>query len=508
MNTALDPVPRPLDHLAEHGADEDPALILKSEKLSFADLRERVARLAAWLAQEVPEKGARVATWAAKGELTCLMPLAAARAGLVHVPINPLLKHAQAAHILSDSGAAMLIGTPARLKSLEEGDVPPACRLINEQDALDAATTLGGHLSPSDSDPDDLTAILYTSGSTGRPKGVMLSHANLWLGAVSVADYLGMGSDDVTLAVLPLSFDYGQNQLLSTWCAGGAVTPLDYLFPKDVMKACAKHQVTTLAAVPPLWVQLTELEWSEEAIVPMRRMTNSGGALTTDLVRELRGIFPDARLFPMYGLTEAFRSTFLDPDLVDTHPTSMGKAIPFAEILVINDAGDLAKPGEEGELVHCGPLVAQGYWQDAERTAERFKPAPDMSSYGGTAVWSGDRVKRDAEGLLYFVGRRDAMIKSQGNRISPQEVEEAALATGLVAEAVALGIADERLGQAVHLVARAEPRAVDAEEQLPKLLAKELPNFMQPQVIHWRDTMPLNPNGKIDRAALKQEFSS
>jgi acyl-CoA synthetase (AMP-forming)/AMP-acid ligase II len=239
----------------------------------------------------------------------------------------------------------------------------------------------------------------------------------------------------------------------------------------------------------------------------MRRLTNSGGALTVDLVRDLRRIFPAARLFPMYGLTEAFRSTFLDPELVDSHPTSMGKAIPFAEILVMNDAGEIAAAGEEGELVHCGPLVAKGYWQDAERTAERFKPAPVGSIYGDTAVWSGDRVRRDSDGLLYFVGRRDTMIKSAGNRISPQEVEEAALATGLVAEAVALGLPDDRLGQAVHLVTRAEPDAENAEERLPKVLAKELPNFMQPQAIHWRDAMPLNPNGKIDRAALLQELS-
>ncbi len=313
-------------------------------------------------------------------------------------------------------------------------------------------------LGPSEGNPDDLAAILYTSGSTGRPKGVMLSHANMWLGAVSVAAYLGMEADDVVLGVLPLSFDYGQNQLLNAWYAGASVVPFDYLFARDVVKACAAHGVTTLAAVPPLWVQLTEIDWSEDAAAGMRRLTNSGGALTVQLVDDLRGIFPSARLFPMYGLTEAFRSTYLDPDLVDAHPTSMGTAIPFAEILVIDDEGEVAGPDAEGELVHCGPLVAQGYWQDAERTAERFKPAPAMSKYGGTAVWSGDRVMRDAGGLLHFVGRRDAMIKSAGNRISPQEVEEAALATGLVAEAVALGVKDERLGQAVHLVVRAEPR--------------------------------------------------
>lgn len=488
------------------GHGERPALVLRTSTLNHNQLRRRVAQLAGWLAQMVPHPGARVASWAAKGELTCLLPLAAARAGLVHVPINPLLKRAQAAHILGDSGARLLIGTESRLASLEAGDLPPGCAALDEGEALAAAEAVGRVLEPSQADTMELAAILYTSGSTGRPKGVMLSHTNMWLGAVSVAHYLGLESDDVTLAVLPLSFDYGQNQLFSTWFAGGAVVPLDFLFPKDVSKACAKYGVTTLAAVPPLWVQLTETEWPDEARAPLRRLTNSGGALTVDLVRDLREMFPAARLFPMYGLTEAFRSTFLDPALVDSHPTSMGKAIPFAEILVINDAGEVAADGEEGELVHCGPLVAQGYWEDPERTAERFKPAPAASTYGGTAVWSGDRVRRDADGLLYFAGRRDAMIKSAGNRISPQEVEEAALATGLVVEAVALGVADARLGQAVHLVVRGEGDDA-ARAELPKRLQRDLPNFMQPQHIHWRKAMPLNPNGKIDRTALQTELN-
>jgi acyl-CoA ligase (AMP-forming) (exosortase A-associated) len=510
MPQPLDPLPRPLDHLAEvavaAGHGERPALVLREVTLNHNQLRQRVAELAGWLAQVLPERGARIASWAAKGELTCLLPLAAARAGLVHVPINPLLKRGQAAHILADSGASLLIGTGSRLASLESGDLPPGCAALAEGDALAAATAAGCPLGPSEADPDDLAAILYTSGSTGRPKGVMLSHANMWLGAVSVAHYLGMAEDDVTLAVLPLSFDYGQNQLFSTWIAGGCVVPLDFLFPRDVAKACAKHGVTTLAAVPPLWVQLTEIDWPEEARAPLRRLTNSGGALTVDLVRDLRTMFPHARLFPMYGLTEAFRSTFLDPALVDSHPTSMGKAIPFAEILIIDDAGDIAADDAEGELVHCGPLVAQGYWQDPERTAERFRPAPAASTYGGMAVWSGDRVRRAADGLLYFAGRRDAMIKSAGNRISPQEIEEAALATGLVVEAVALGIVDARLGQAVHLVVRGS-RDATARAELPNRLKRDLPNFMQPQVIHWREAMPLNPNGKIDRSAMQAELT-
>ncbi len=498
MPTAPDPTPFPLDHLAFRGEDADAALVLRGETLSWNGLRSRVALLAGWLAQQLPEKGARIATWAAKGECTCLVPLAAARAGLVHVPINPLLKRAQVKHILEDSGASVLIANSARLASLEDGDVPMSCARFEELPVMEACRTADPLAEPSGAHADDLAAILYTSGSTGKPKGVMLSHANLWLGAVSVAHYLDMARDDVTLAVLPLSFDYGQNQLLSTWYAGGSVVPLDYLTPRDVIKACSRHGITTLAAVPPLWVQLVGQDWPAESLGSLRRLTNSGGALTEDLVQGLRQLFPQARLFPMYGLTEAFRSTYLDPELVDDHPTSMGRAIPFAEILVVDDAGAVA---QEGELVHCGPLVALGYWQDAERTAQRFRPAPRASHYGGMAVWSGDNVRRAESGLLYFVGRDDAMIKSAGNRISPQEIEEVVIASEFAEEAVALGVPDEELGHAIHLVVRGS----GDEDGLRSVLRRELPNFMQPAAIRWLDAMPLNPNGKIDRARLARE---
>lgn len=508
MPIALDPIAKPLDHIATFGDDDSPALVLRDHTLSYKDLRARIGRLASWLSGMIPEKGARIATWTAKGETACLMPLAAVRAGLVHVPVNPLLKHAQVAHILADSGARFLVGNKARLASLEPNDLPGGCAAVPEEEVGAVLDAAGPVMPPSAADPAELAAILYTSGSTGRPKGVMLSHANLWLGAVSVAHYLGLENDDVVLAVLPLAFDYGQNQLLSAWLAGASVVPLDYLTARDVTKASARHGVTTLAAVPPLWVQLVEHDWPSEAIAKMRRLTNSGGALTEDLVHKLRTVFPQARLFPMYGLTEAFRSTYLDPGLVDQYPTSMGSAIPFAEILVIDQEGNPAGPGEEGELVHCGPLVAQGYWRDPKRTAQRFRPAPTASSYGGTAVWSGDYVTRDDSGLLYFVGRHDAMIKSAGNRISPQEVEEAALATGLVSEAIALGLPDAKLGQAIHLVVRKAHDSRNAEKELPRLLTRELPNFMKPQAIYWRDTLPLNPNGKIDRAALAKELGT
>lgn len=506
MPTAPDPTVHPLDHLALRGRPEAAALIFKDRTLSYEALNRRLGQLASWLAAQVPEPGARVATWLPKSELACLMPLAAVRAGLVHVPVNPLLKRAQVAHILGDSGARLLIANAGRLAMLGPGDLAGAAAQV--ESAVWAAADVMEPLGPSAAAADALAAILYTSGSTGRPKGVMLSNANLWLGAVSVAHYLGVDERDRVLAVLPLAFDYGQSQLLSTWHAGGAVVPLDYLMARDVMKAVERHDVTTIAAVPPLWLQLTEFDWPEAVAAKLGRLTNSGGALTEPLVLALRARFPKARLFPMYGLTEAFRSTYLDPALVDVHPTSIGSAIPFAEVMVLADDGREAGPGEEGELVHAGPLVAQGYWRDAVRTAERFKPAPVFSRMGGMAVWSGDRVWRDAAGLMHFAGRRDAMIKTSGNRVSPQEVEDAAIATGLVAEAVALGIPDPALGQAIHLVARAKGEAAEAAAALQAALARELPGFMMPRVIHWREEMPLSPNGKLDRTGLYQELSA
>ena len=494
---------RPIDHLLLRGDPERPALDGRSGSQNFAELEEMLGRLAAWLAGFGFDKGARVASWIAKGPVAVLMPLAAPRAGLVHVPVNPLLKHAQVAHILADSGAQLLIGTPARLGTLESGDAPDDCRLLREEDAA-AAMSGGEGLPPSDAGPHELAAILYTSGSTGRPKGVMLSHANLWLGAASVAFYLGLGPEDRTLCVLPFSFDYGQNQLFSTWYAGGCVYPLDYLTARDVMKSVDKRDITTLAGVPPLWVQLTELDWKPEVAGKLKRLTNSGGALTRPLVAKLRGLFPQADLYPMYGLTEAFRSTYLPPALVDSHPDSMGSAIPHSEILVVRPDGSLTDHDETGELVHCGPLVAQGYWRDEARTVERFKPAPLSSRYGGMAVWSGDSVRRDAQGLLYFVGRDDAMIKSSGNRISPTEIEESAVAVPGVAEAVALGVKDERLGQAVLLLIRSVE--ADVEAAVEARLKTELPNFMQPRTIIRLAEFPRTPNGKIDRVTLAKEY--
>ncbi len=442
-----------------------------------------------------------MASWLPKVQLACILPLATARAGMIHVPINPALRRGQAAHILADSGARLLITQSARATSFEHGDVPTGCAVHFELHCTAACTDIEP-LTCSDRDPSELCAILYTSGSTGTPKGVMLSHANLWLGAISVAHYLELTPQDRTLAVLPLAFDYGQNQLLSTWAAGGSVTPIDYLTARDVIKAVDKYDATTLAGVPPLWHLLVDAEWPEGVGAKLQRVTNSGGALTPSLIDRMRGVFLNADIVPMYGLTEAFRSTYLPPALVADNPTSMGRAIPFAEILVVRPDGSVAADDEPGELVHCGPLVAQGYWHDPERTAVRYKPAPAASEYGGTAVWSGDTVRRDASGLHYFVGRDDEMIKVSGNRISPTEIENAAIASGGVAEAVAIGVPDARLGQAVVLVARAGQKD---DAGLMAYFKRELPAFMHPSRIIWKAELPRNANGKLDRSRIRAE---
>jgi len=491
-----DPTPYPLDHLVLRGEAGAPALVADGEVITYAELDAEVGRIAAALLGHGLGHGDRVASWMGKTRLACLLPLAAARAGLVHVPINPVLRRAQAAHILSDSGATLLIANQARLDSLTAEDLSDAAT-ITAQDWQEADETMPA----SSHDPASLAALFYTSGSTGRPKGVMLTHANLWLGAISVAHYLALSAGDRTLCVLPLAFDYGHNQLLSTWAAGGCAIAFDYLLPRDVVRAVRRHDVTVLAGVPPLWHQLAEADWSGGEGDSLRTLTNSGGHLPLPLVGKLRTLFPQANLHLMYGLTEAFRSTSLDPALVDEHPDCVGTAIPFAEVMIVRPDGTEAAPGEEGELVHAGPLVAQGYWRDAERTAQRFRPPPAFSTLGGMAVWSGDTAVKSADGLIRFRGRADAMIKTSGNRVSPTEIEEAALASGAVAQCAAFGIPDAELGQAILLVA--EPDGEDPEIRLKNHFAAELPAFMRPKRIVWRDKLPVGPNGKLDRTAIQ-----
>jgi acyl-CoA ligase (AMP-forming) (exosortase A-associated) len=409
----------------------------------------------------------------------------AAAAGCVFVPLNPILKPRQVAYILQDCNVRVLVTTGARLAGLV--DVLPDC-------------------------PDLRTVVVVDDGvaSTGMPKGVVLSHRNMLAGAYSVSSYLENSADDRLLAVLPLSFDYGLSQLTTAFVVGAGVTLMNYLLPRDIISAVVRDRITGLAGLPPIWIQLSQLAWPTEAVESLRYVTNTGGAMPRATVAALGRILPRTKIYLMYGLTEAFRSTYLPPSEVPRRPESIGKAIPNAEILVVREDGGRCAPGEPGELVHRGPLVALGYWNDPERTAERFRPVPGQADglcLTEIAVWSGDTVRMDEEGYLYFVSRRDEMIKTSGYRVSPTEVEEVVYASGLVGEAVAVGAPHPVLGQAVVVVATApRGRALDGDGVVGRCRG-ELPAYMVPQRVVERESLPRNANGKIDRRLLAAEVA-
>jgi acyl-CoA ligase (AMP-forming) (exosortase A-associated) len=505
------------------------ALRYKDQAFSYAELSDLVDRTASGLCKLGLQGGERVATYLPKTPEMVLTLFGASAAGGVFVPVNPLLKPAQVAYILQNCNVRVLVTSSQRLAQLLE--ILPECHdllhvVVVENDmpglgAYPQNTGTWSHLVDDSTAPAtvsrridaDIAAILYTSGSTGNPKGVVLSHRNMVIGAKSVASYLENNAQDIILAVLPFSFDAGLSQMTTAFHRGACVVLMDYLLPRDVIKAVAKYQVTGLAAVPPLWNQLAELDWPEEAVASLRYITNTGGAMPTSTTSKLRAALPDTLVYLMYGLTEAFRSSYLPPDQVDIRPESMGKAIPNAEILVVRPDGSECAPGEPGELVHRGSLVAMGYWNDPEKTAERFKPAPGQARelpITEIAVWSGDEVKKDEEGYLYFVSRMDEMIKTSGYRVSPTEVEEVLYASGMIREVAALGLPHPGLGQAIMLIAVAEGDA--SEEDIMLHCKKELPNFMVPQALLLTTSLPRNQNGKIDRKSLghqhRDQFTS
>jgi acyl-CoA ligase (AMP-forming) (exosortase A-associated) len=491
--------------------------------LSYAELAAAVQDAAATFLDLGLAWQERVAVFLPKQVETVAAMLGATAAGGVFVPVNPVLKPEQVAHILADCNVRILVTSRARAE-----DLAPAlaqCHdlqtlLLTDAPTLDApvhASVRAWHERPAGPVPAphrvidaDMAAILYTSGSTGKPKGVVLSHRNMVTGAKSVASYLENVPSDRILAVLPFSFDYGFSQLSTAFVAGACCVLMDYLLPRDVLRAVERKAITGLAAVPPLWVQLAPLPWPESARRTLRYITNSGGAMPGATLRALREALPDTKVFLMYGLTEAFRSTYLPPEEVDRRPDSIGKAIPNAEILVVREDGSRCAPGEPGELVHRGSLVSLGYWNDRQKTAERFRPVPGQNPglvLTELAVWSGDTVRTDEEGFLYFIGRRDEMIKTSGYRVSPTEIEEVVYATGLVAEAAAFGVPHALLGHAVVVAAVAREDGAD-EAALVDALKARLPAYMVPARIVWRDALPRNPNGKIDRKRLATELAS
>jgi acyl-CoA ligase (AMP-forming) (exosortase A-associated) len=373
--------------------------------------------------------------------------------------------------------------------------------------ALESAS--GAFVAPRSIDA-DMAAILYTSGSTGKPKGVVLSHRNMVAGANSVASYLENTPQDRLLAVLPLSFDYGLSQLTTAFSVGATAVLINHLFAQDILKAVVAEKITGLAAVPPLWIQVAPLAWPADCT--LRYLTNSGGAMQRPTLDALRRALPKAQPFLMYGLTEAFRSTFLPPSELERRPDSMGRAIPNAEVMVLRPDGSECEPGEAGELVHRGALVSLGYWNDAAKTAERFKPFQSVHKglvLTEMAVWSGDTVRKDEQGFLYFISRNDEMIKTSGYRVSPSEVEEVVYARDGVAEAAAIGLQHPTLGQAIVVVAHARDGVDMSAEGLMAACKPHLPAYMLPaRIIMSPTSLPRNPNGKIDRKLLSVQMEN
>jgi acyl-CoA synthetase (AMP-forming)/AMP-acid ligase II len=331
---------------------------------------------------------------------------------------------------------------------------------------------------------------------------VVVSHENLCAGARIVSGYLGLRPGDRILSVLPFSFDYGLNQLLTSIRVGACLVLQRSLRAVDIVQTLERAAITVLAGVPTLWLQLLDpMSGFERTALPaLRIITNTGGVFPVEAVRRYRQRLPDCQIFLMYGLTEAFRSTFLPPAQIDVRPSSMGKAIPECEMLVVDDSGAVVAPGQPGELVHRGPTVSLGYWRDPDATAHKFRPDPLDASATRPVVYSGDIVQKDEEGYLYFVGRRDQMIKAYGYRISPNEVESLIFQSGSVREVVVVGVADELAGQ--RTVAYCIPGEGFSPDTLMAFCRREMPSYMVPREIIVCADFPRTGSGKVDRVRV------
>jgi acyl-CoA ligase (AMP-forming) (exosortase A-associated) len=503
------------------------AMVHGERRLSYREVADGCTSIAAGLRNAGVKRGERVGIYLDPSIDQVLSIFSISQTGAVYVPINTVLFPDQVAHIVRDCGMKALITTPEKLEAL----LP----VLRDIPSLDFYVVTGnpngwGHENAEDNGkrihsfeamlrlpgPDrwmdwgiskDLAAILYTSGSTGKPKGVMLSHANIMAGSSVVSTYLGITSEERILAVLPFSFDAGMNQLMTAFQQGGTIVLIKFVFAKEIIKALLEERITALAGVPTVWSLLTNGGLQKQGFPHLRYITNTGGAMPQAVLKILRQALPSTKIFLMYGLTEAFRSTYLPPEELDRRPTSMGKAIPDNEILVLNDQGQLCAPGEVGELVHRGSTVSMGYWGNPEATARVLKPNPLLPSELGDCervCYSGDLVKMDEDGFLYYVGRRDTMIKSSGYRISPTEVEEVLFQTGKIRQAAVIGIPDDVLGQSIKafLVAR-NGEEVDCDSVLD-YCAERMPRHMVPKHFELLPELPKTSSGKVDYPALRR----
>lgn len=493
-----------------------PFLAVGGETISGPDLARRVAALVEGLRRAGFAHGDRLAIHLHRCIDEAVALLAAAAAGGLAVPVHPKLKDDQVRHILTDcepwavitsttKGALMQapeqVLAGQRIYTVEE----PVRGAVSQPFAALLAT--GATLPSGPIDPHAPAILLYTSGSTGLAKAVVQTHHNLALGASLVADYLGLTAADHILAVLPFSFDYGLNQLLSAMHAQCRITAADFLGIGELRECLRTVRPTGLAGVPSLWHEVARgLEagsLTSEDGASLRYVTNSGGRLALSSIEALRRHWPRTAVFAMYGLTEAFRSAYLDPRELAQHPDSFGRALRSVELLLVDpDTGAVLDGPATGELVHAGALVARGYWRRPEAERERFRSDPRGT--GGVVVYSGDLVRRDAEGRHYFVARRDRMLKVAGHRISPDEVAHALHGLPGIGEVAVFGVDGGDAGHRIVLCAQGDPADVDLKARILRQCRARLPAYMVPAVVHVLAALPHNKNGKVDVPALER----
>jgi amino acid adenylation domain-containing protein len=479
------------------------ALVAGERRLTYAELDAAASALAARLHVLGVQRGDRVALLLPNGADAAVAVYGTLRAGAAFTPLNPTIKADKLAYVLRDCGAVAVVCDDALAPLAHEArEQAPSVRWLVFPEAADAPTTNAGPISV------DLAAIVYTSGSTGRPKGVTLTHANMAFAAGSIVEYLGMRADDRVLCVVPLSFDYGLYQLLMCVRVGATlVLERGFAFPGRVLELLARERITGLPGVPTIFQVLTSAGSGGAApeLPYLRFLTNTAAALAPATIDALRAAFPRARLHSMYGLTECKRVSHLPPEQLDARPESVGIPIPGTEVWIEDDAGARLPPDEVGELVVRGAHVMQGYWNAPQATAERLRP--------GRWPWerillTGDLFRQDDEGYLYFVGRRDDIIKSRGEKVAPREVEAALLAADGVRTAAVVAAPDRLLGQAIVAYVVPHDDADLKPAALRRHCAAHLEDYMVPARIELRDGLPTTPNGKVDRRALAEEATA
>ena len=469
---------------------------------TYSALRARAAQVAGAIRTMGIEPGDRVAIMLERGSEAAAAFFGVVAAGAIAIIVNESLRPRQIEYIIGHAAAKILIADPEIIAALPRA-------LATTASVVDVRSLVGPEaFAPVGVTRDVPAQISYTSGSTGAPKGVVLSHGNLLAVTRAVVGYLGLRHDDRIASLLPFSFVYGFNQLLcAVGCEGTLVIERSSL-AQQIVATLRAQRCTVLAAVPSLWAQILSVQgFSAEPLPDLRIATNAGAGIAAGLVRRIRAAQPQASLILMYGLTEALRSTYLPPEEVDAHPDAIGRPIPGSEIFVLNEHDEPCATGEIGELVQRGPTVALGYWNDPVSTAAVFRshPGSPAANNGFRVVHSGDLVRRDESGLLYFVGRRDHMIKTLGYRVSPEEVCAVLYASRLVTQAVvaseACSVRGERI---VACVVLADGATVG---QLDRHCRIELPRYMQPARYDTRDELPRLPNGKFDLSTIRAQLA-